>query len=160
MNFKIQGIEGVQNEIKKLNNDRMKRQEILKILRRQMKPTLAGIKAKTPIAKEPIVFRNKVYAPNNLKNSMAIKTGKSKINPTVLVGPRQGRKAKTYDGFYAWWHIYGWSPFHKRGTVPPKMIKPNDFIWEGAAPHLSVAETSMSNELKNYIGKKAKTLNL
>ena len=36
--FQILGMEGVINEIKLLSDDRMKRLEILKILRRQMKP--------------------------------------------------------------------------------------------------------------------------
>jgi hypothetical protein len=53
----IEGMDGVIGEIKKLTNDRMKRLEIIKILRRQVKPILSAVKAKTPVADEDIKFR-------------------------------------------------------------------------------------------------------
>ena len=62
----IQGIEGVVGEIKKLTSDKMKRLEIIKILRTQVKPILAAIKANTPVADEDIVYRkNNMSSDNN-----------------------------------------------------------------------------------------------
>jgi len=156
INFDIQGFEKLAKDIRVFADDKVKRKEILAVLRRQMKPILNAVKANTPVADKPIEYRGKTYAVGNLKKSIATKTAKSK-QPTVLTGPRQGKKVK-YDGFYAWWHIYGWSPFYKRGTVPPKMIKPNDFIWKAAASKISSTESGMSKELENYIAKKARTI--
>jgi hypothetical protein len=156
INFDIQGFEKLANDVKSLANDRVKKKQIVAILKRQMKPIEKAVKANTPIAKGDIVIRGKTYSPYNLQKSIATKTAKS-AQPTVMVGPRQGKKAP-YDGFYAWWHIYGWSPFYKRGSVPPKMVKPNDFIWEGAKAKINSTESGMTKELENYIGKKAKQI--
>ena len=149
MKFKIEGIEAVQREIESLSDDKMKRREILKILRRQTKPILSAVQANTPEADKVGIFKGVKYDPGNLRRSMAIKTGRSKEYPNVLVGPRQGKKAKNYDGFYAWWIQYG--------TI---YKKPNDFIWKAAAPLLDSVHTTASAETKKYIEKKIRTLNL
>ena len=152
MKFKIEGIEAVQREIESLSDDKMKRREILKILRRQAKPILSAIQANTPEADKVVTFRGVEYDPGNLRRSMAIKTGRSKDYPNVLVGPRQTKKGKTpikYDGFYAFWIQYG--------TI---YQKPNDFIWKAAAPLLDSVHTTASAETKKYIEKKIRTLNL
>jgi len=147
--FQIQGMEGVINEIKLLSDDRMKRLEILKILRRQMKPILAAVRANTPIATKIIKGRNgKVYEPENLKKSFAIKTSPIKKYPNVLMGPRKGNNAK-YDGFYAFWIEYG-----------AYDIPETNFISNAAEPLMPSVNTTMSNELEKYIYKKAQTLNL
>ena len=147
--FQIQGMEGVINEIKLLSDDRMKRLEILKILRRQMKPILAAVRANTPIATKIIKGRNgKVYEPENLKKSFAIKTSPIKKYPNVLMGPRKGNNAK-YDGFYAFWIEYG-----------AYDIPETNFISNAAEPLMPSVNTTMSNELEKYIYKKAETLNL
>ena len=147
--FQILGMEGVINEIKLLSDDRMKRLEILKILRRQMKPKLAAVRANTPIATKTIKGRNgKVYEPENLKKSFAIKTSPIKKYPNVLMGPRKGNNAK-YDGFYAFWIEYG-----------AYDIPETNFISNAAEPLMGSVNTTMSNELEKYIYKKAETLNL
>ena len=140
--IEIEGLEGVIGEIKALTNDRMKRLEIIKILRLQVKPILAAVKANTPVADEPIKFRKKTYYPENLKKSMAIKTSPSKRYPNVLIGPRKGPN-KVNDGFYAF--------FIQEGVYG---IPANDFIMEAAEPLLNSAEKTTSVELEKYIDKK------
>ena len=149
MNLNVEGIDSVINEIITISNDRMKRGEILKILRRQSKPILAAIKANTPVADGPIVGRNgKVYEAGNLKKSMAIKTSPLKNYPNVLVGPRKGARAVN-DGFYAF--------FIQEGVYG---IPKNDFIMDAARPLLNSTEKTMSVELEKYINKKIKQSNL
>jgi hypothetical protein len=149
MKFEIQGVEKVMADIKRLHGDKMKRQEILKILRRQSKPLLAAIKANTPVADKTIQGRKgQLYEPQNLKKSMAIKTSPVKNYPNVLIGPRKGERAKN-DGFYAFFIQYG------HGNVPE-----DDFIAKATSPLLSTIGTVMSSELEKYIDKKIKTLNL
>jgi hypothetical protein len=147
----IEGLEGVVNEIKSLTNDRMKRLEIIKILRLQVKPILAAVKANTPVADEDIIFRKKVYQPENLKKSMAIKTSPSKRYPNVLIGPRKGSN-KVNDGFYAFFIQYGYLWNYK--------IPENDFIGDAAGPLIGSVDSKMSFELEKYIYKKSDTLNL
>jgi len=147
----IEGLHGVIGEIKKLTNDRMKRLEIIKILRQQVKPILAAVKANTPVADEDIKFRDRVYYPENLKKSMAIKTSPSKRYPNVLIGPRKGSN-KVNDGFYAFFIQYGYLWNY---NVPK-----NDFIGDAAGPLIGSVNTKMSVELERYIYKKAEKLNL
>lgn len=144
----IDGIQDVQREIQKLADDKMKRREIIKILRRQAKPLLKAIKSNTPIAEKEIQVRDKKYAPQNLKKSMAIKTSPMKTYPNVLVGPRQGANKK-YDGFYAFFLQYG-------TTKMPK----NDFIGKAFDTVGGAVENQISNELERYVDKKAQQLNL
>ena len=149
MNLNVEGIDNVINEIIAISNDRMKRGEILKILRRQAKPILAAVKANTPVADGPIVGRNgKVYEAGNLKKSMAIKTSPLKNYPNVLVGPRKGARAVN-DGFYAF--------FIQEGVYG---IPKNDFIMDAARPLLNSTEKTMSVELEKYINKKITQSNL
>jgi hypothetical protein len=143
MNLTVEGMDEVISQIMSISNDRIKRNEILKILRRQAKPILAAVKANTPVADKPIVGRNgKIYEPENLKKSMAIKTSPLKNYPNVLVGPRKGQKASR-DGFYAF--------FIQEGVHG---IPANDFIMEAARPLLNLTEKTMSAELEKYIDKK------
>ena len=147
----IEGMDGVIGEIKALTNDRMKRLEIIKILRQQVKPILSAVKAKTPVADEDIKFRKRIYHPENLKKSMAIKTSPMKKYPNVLVGPRKGSD-KTNDGFYSFFIQYGYLWNYR--------IPANDFIGDAAGPLLGSVSTTMSVQLEKYIYKKAQTLNL
>lgn len=92
--FKIEGIEAVSNEIKSLGKDKMKRREILKILRRQADPIKSKMKQNAPESDNVIIVRGDVYYPGNLKKAIAIKTSRSKKYPNVLIGPRYGKGAK------------------------------------------------------------------
>ena len=154
MKFDIQGIEGVTNEIKSLSDDKLKRREILKVLRRQVKPILEALKQNTPIAQNDITVRNVTYSPGNLKKAMAIKTSPSKKYPNVLIGPRYGRGGKKYDGFYAWWIEYA-NGTHESNPTGGKNFIQKTLVQKGE----SVTKVA-SEQLKKYIDKKAKTLNL
>jgi hypothetical protein len=154
MKFDIQGIEGVTNEIKSLSDDKLKRREILKVLRRQVKPILEALKQNTPIAQNDITVRGTTYSPGNLKKAMAIKTSPSKKYPNVLIGPRYGRGGKKYDGFYAWWIEYA------KGTHESNPTGGKNFIQKTLLQKGDSVTKVASEQLKKYIDKKAKTLNL
>lgn len=154
MSFRLTGVQGVVTEIKLLSDDKVKRREILKILRRQCKPVLNALKQNTPIAQNNITVRNVTYSPGNLKKAMAIKTSPSKMYPNVLVGPRYGKGAKRYDGFYAWWIEYA------NGTHESNPTGGKNFIQRTWAQKKDSLHNETSAELKKYIDKKAKTLNL
>lgn len=154
MSFKIEGIQEVSNEIKLLSSDKMKRSEILKVLRRQAKPMMQAMRQNAPESDNVIVVRNDVYYPGNLKKSIAIKTSPSKKYPNVLVGPRYGKGANKYDGFYAWWIEYG-TGTHQSNPTGGKNFVQRTWIQKG-----EIMQTQASTQLKKYIDKKAKTLNL
>ena len=152
--FKIEGIEDVSNEIKSLGNDKIKRREILKILRRQAKPMMQVMRQKAPESDNAIVVGNNLYYPGNLKKSIAIKTSPSKKYPNVLVGPRYGKGAKKYDGFYAFWVDLGIGK-HKANPTGGKNFVQKTFSQTGESTY-----NQASTQLKKYIDKKAKTLKL
>jgi len=154
VSFKIEGIQEVSNEIKLLSSDKMKRSEILKVLRRQAKPMMQAMRQNAPESDNVIVVRNDVYYPGNLKKSIAIKTSPSKKYPNVLVGPRYGKGANKYDGFYAWWIEYGMGT-HQSNPTGGKNFVQRTWIQKG-----EIMQTQASTQLKKYIDKKAKTLNL
>jgi hypothetical protein len=152
--FKIEGIEAVSNEIKSLSSDKIKRREILKILRRQAKPMNAKMKQNAPESDNAIIVGDNLYYPGNLKKSIAIKTSPSKKYPNVLVGPRYGKGAKKYDGFYAFWVDLGIGK-HKSNPTGGKNFIQKTFSQTG-----EMVYNQASSQLKKYIDKKAKTLNL
>ena len=154
MSFKIEGIQEVSREIKSLGNDKMKRREILKVLRRQAKPIMQAMRQNAPESDNVIVVRNDVYYPGNLKKSIGIKTSPSKKYPNILVGPRYGRGAKKYDGFYAWWIEFG------TGTHQANPTGGKNFVEKTWRQKGESMQTQASSQLKKYIDKKSKTLNL
>lgn len=154
MSFTIEGLEGVSREIKSLSSDKMKRREILKVLRRQSKPLVQAMRQNAPVADRDIVVRGKIYSPNNLRKAIATKTSPSKKYPNVLVGPRYGRGGKKYDGFYSWWIEYG------VGTHISNPTGGKNFIQKTMQQKGESVTNQASKELKKYIDKKAKTLKL
>jgi hypothetical protein len=154
VSFKIEGIQEVSREIKSLSNDKMKRREILKVLRRQAKPMMQAMRQNAPESDNVIVVRNEVYYPGNLKKSIGIKTSPSKKYPNVLVGPKYGRGAKKYDGFYAWWIEYG------NGTHQSNPTGGKNFVQKTWRQKGVMMQTQASTQLKKYIDKKAKILKL
>ena len=121
--YDIEGFEGVALEIQSLD-DKMKRREILKILRRQMQPVVDKMKQNAPNQRtKTINVRGTDYPPQELKNSIRVKTSPSKKYPDVLVGPQYGKGARKFDGFYAWWIEYGVgkhiaNPTGKKNFIP------------------------------------------
>jgi hypothetical protein len=145
----IEGMDEVIREFKKIDNDALKRREILKLLRRQAKPLLKAVTAAAPIIESGLTKTRKkagggvaTYEPGNLKKAMAIKTSPLKNYPNVLVGFRQGVKAK-YDGYYGFFVVYGYAGKHR--------VAPNDFIWRAGKPLLPEINTKGSLEMRKYI---------
>ena len=152
--FEIEGVQNVAREIKSLSSDKMKRREILKVLRRQAKPLVETMRRNAPVADRDITIRGVTYSPNNLRKAIATKTSPSKKYPNVLVGPRYGRGANNYDGFYAWWIEYGTGTLTSNPTGAKNFVKKT---WEQKGESV---KTQASDQLKKYIDKKAKTLKL
>ena len=154
INYKIEGFEGVMLEIQSLD-DKMKRSEILKILRRQMDPVVDKMKQNAPNQRtEKINVRGTIIDPQELKNSIAVKTSPSKKYPNVLVGPRYGGGAKKHDGFYAFWIEYGVGK-HINNPTGKK-----NFIQKTYSETSNKMYNQASKELEKYIKRKAKKLNL
>jgi hypothetical protein len=153
--FDIKGFNQVALEIKSLSDDKVKRSELLKILRRQMKPVLEKMRQNAPNQRtKEIRVGDTIYPPQELKNSLAIKTSPLKHIARVLVGPRYGRGAKKHDGFYAFWIEYGVgkhinNPTGKKNFIQKTYNEMSDKIY-----------TQASAELTKYIQRKVKKLNL
>jgi len=149
--FKIEGMEGVIREIRKLP-DRAKRLEVLKILRPQVKPLKAAIKVEAdktnPEGRVYTIRGGKRVEPGNLGDSIKIFTGRNKEFPSVFIGPDMGPK-KRNDAFYAFFLQYG--------TI---YIAPNDFIDKATKSLLPGISKKISNDLKKYLERKIKRLNL
>jgi hypothetical protein len=151
---KIEGMDEVIREFKKIESDVIKRREILKLLRRQAKPLLKAVIKEAPAEKRGLTVTRTTkggetseYEPGNLKKAMAIKTSPLKNYPNVLVGFKQGDRAK-YDGYYGFFVVYGYAGKHK--------VAPNDFIWRAGKPLIPELNTKGSVEMKKYIEKMIK----
>jgi len=144
MSFQIEGMEEVIRKITSLP-DKTKRLEVLKILRRQMKPIQSAVRNATPQADKPIKFRGKIYPIGNAKKSISIFTGRNKLYPSVYVGPATGKKRK-YDAWYLYLLVYGW-----RDNRSTKQL---DYIRKTASPLLPNVTRVMTTDLKKYIDKR------
>lgn len=96
----IEGFPQLFEQIKKLGDDKSKRQEVLKVLRQVANATVTAARGNAPISRKPHLVSGartkKTIQPGALKRSIGTITGKS-ANPTILVGPR----AKgNFDGWY------------------------------------------------------------
>lgn len=115
----ISGFKELQDLIKDIGNDKVKRRESFTLLRQIAKPTLDVAKQLVPVSKKVHIARGKKIKPGTLKKSLGNITSKSK-NPTILVGPRA--KGKN-DGWYGHFvhdgvNIYrkGFKRKHKKGA--------------------------------------------
>jgi len=160
---KIEGIADVSRQITSLVDDKMKRSEILKILRRQVKPLLREVKNQTPVAQKILQVRDRKYSIGNLRDSMKIKTSKMKHYPNVLVGPKMGGKKNKEtgradgDGFYAFFIQYGYAGTRHSGA---NKIPARDFIYDAFKKVGASVERNTSKDLERYINRKIKKLNL
>jgi len=156
--LKIEGMEDLIKQITDISNDKLKRRELLKILRRQAKPLLAVIKSKVPVSDGFIQVRGKSVKRKNKKNqtgeveamnlqkSFKVQTGRSKMYPNVAVGPTRGKKKKN-DGWYAHMVLYG-----------TKYIQGDDFVKKAADQVLPALSVTASEQLQKYIVKKTKQI--
>jgi hypothetical protein len=114
--MEISGFAELSAKIKLLANDKQKRTEILKILRKVAQGTVKAARRNVPqkLKKHLVVAkRNKDYiTPEVLKKSIGVITAKSSrtTNPVVYVGPR----AKgVHKGFFGHWVEYGVNIYKK-----------------------------------------------
>ena len=105
--YEIQGFSELQRKIALLP-DRVKKREILRILRVAAKPTAAAARIQAPVGDRPHRRYSKrsgailaEYLPGNLRKSIGNITGRrgrARVNPVLYVGPRS--KGRKYDGYY------------------------------------------------------------
>ena len=106
--FEITGFKELNRKIKQLPY-KLKKREMLKVLRIVAKPTVAAARSQAPVGvkahkryskKDGAVLGR--YLPGNLKKSIGNITGKRGLgrnNAVIYVGARS--KGKKYDGYYA-----------------------------------------------------------
>lgn len=109
--------------IKALGDDRDKKAEMLKILKRQAKQVIPVMRSHQPVADKVVKYHRKdnvFYNPGNLQESNRIFTGRNKGYPTVFVGP-QAKKPEG-SGYYGFFVLHGTSG--RRAIIKGK----NDFL--------------------------------
>lgn len=144
----------LRNAIRELGDDKTKRQEVLKILRRQVKPAISRMQAIAPEAKKDVIYsrdKSVVFKPGNLKRSIKVFTGKNKQFPSVYVGPRAKGKPSG-SGYYGYFVAYG-----TKGIRAIRRGKNNFIEKTGASVGNSVLRDIGDKTLK-YIDKRAKQL--
>lgn len=113
--FEIQGFDVLRQRIERLANDRQKKAEITKILRRVAQGTVKVARRMAPISDKPHVVSGrrtkKTIQPGALRKSIGVFTSKrSGENALVYVGPR----AKgNFDGWYGHFVEYGHNIYNK-----------------------------------------------
>lgn len=117
-NIEVTGFEELKGKIKELANDKDKVKEVKLILRQVAKPTLAAIRAATPVSKKSHIARGKKIDPKNLQKSIGYIDSKAK-NPTVLLGPRAKRGN---NGFYGGM-VHGGHKIYNNSQNSKKVLK-------------------------------------
>lgn len=95
--WELEGFDELQRKLKKLP-DKIKRREVVKILRRAARDTVKEARSQAPKSKKAHVFRGgKRFEPGNLRKSIGVQVARKSRNPMIFVKPRSSGK---YDGFY------------------------------------------------------------
>jgi len=116
--IEIQGFNLLRAKIKQLP-DKVKRSELLKVLRVVAEPTVKAARGTVPVSKKPHLQSGKrtrkLIQPGNLKKSIGkIVAKRNKVDAVLVVGPRVKGK---HDGWYG--------AFVEGGTINQK---PNPFM--------------------------------
>lgn len=124
----IKGDEALQRAFEKLP-DRLKRNTLLRIQRKAMKPLISKARSKAPVSSEGVRVRylksgRRTEKPGQLKRSIKNITSRSKAVPAVIVGHEAGFRKKN-DGFYAIMLAKG-----KYGTKTGQVHSPIDDAWK------------------------------
>ena len=152
-NFKIEGFDEVINAIQQME-DRTKRNELLKIFRRQIEPAKRVMIAQSPKAKRTVKYhRDKSieYKPGNLKRAIKKFTGRSKDYPTIFTGAQA--KKPVGSGYYSW--------FIQKGTNRTdgrSITKKNDYVERADGLVSAIMGDKASGEVYKYLRRKAKNL--
>lgn len=117
--FEIEGFDKLNAKIKQLP-DKVKKREMLKVLRQVAKPTVAAARSQAPVGTRRHKRYSRrdgsvlgVYDPGNLKKSIGNITGRrgrARTNAVLYVGPRS--KGRKYDGYYGAM-VHGGTKFQK-----------------------------------------------
>jgi HK97 gp10 family phage protein len=149
----LDGFDAFLEAVKKMP-DQMKVSTMKGIIKQNMKPIAAAIKARTPVRtgqKSAIIRRRKDGSistssmPGNLRASINVKTFSKGKDLTGYAGIQKGKN----DGWYGF--------FVERGT---RSIPKKPFIAPAAAITIPIAADNLTTDIKNYIVKNAKKLNL
>lgn len=145
----IEGFEELRRKISLLGNDRLKRREMLKLLRQSSKATVKAARAQAPVSQAQHVISGKrtrkVINPGQLKKSIGNITGRSKDRPTIYVGPRT--KGKRWDGFYG--------AFVHGGT---KTQRPNEFMTRAYRQTRGQVTAETEKQVARYVQKQINKL--
>lgn len=105
--FEIKGFDTLRAKVKQLP-DKLKKREMLRILRIVAKPTVSAARQEAPVGDRVHKRYSRrdgrvlgVYNPGNLRKSIGNITGKKglgRVNAVLYVGPRS--KGRKYDGYY------------------------------------------------------------
>ena len=96
--FEVKGFDQLQKKLKSLP-DKVKKKEVVRVLRKSAKDTISAARREAPQSKKPHTLKGgKVIQPGNTKKSIKFQVMRRAKNPGGIVGPRSLGK---YDGFYA-----------------------------------------------------------
>ncbi len=161
-NIKIEGLDKLFKELKNLP-DKLKRKELLKILRTSARPTLNTAKANL----KRIMSQTKGRYPawyktsGNLVKSLGLITGKNMENPTILVGARVKGGNK---GFHAHFLELGTVKRKKKGKGFKRKketytgsnlgyVKPQPFLRPAYDAHKQMAAKELEQSIAKYLQK-------
>jgi HK97 gp10 family phage protein len=124
----ITGFPQLIEKIKTLANDKQKKTEILKILRRVAAGTVQVARREAPVSDKPHLVSGKrtrkVIQPGALKKAIGViqgKRGAAKENPTIYVGPRaKGNNDGWYGNFVEYGHNIYKKGFKRKHSVSGK----------------------------------------
>jgi len=108
----ITGFEELQRKIQLLGNDRKKRTEILKILRKVAQATVKAMRREAPVHKRKTLYarHGKKQDRGTLQKSIGTITGKDPVNAKLYVG---ARAKGSNDGYFGSWVNDGHRIFNK-----------------------------------------------
>lgn len=153
ISFEIEGWDTVIKAIQELGDDRTKRREVLKILRRQAAPTKRVMTKAAPVEKNNRSIKyhrdnSIVYKAGNLRRSMKIFTGSNKEYPSVYVGA-QAKKPQG-SGYYSYFIQYGTNRGDGRSIT-----EKNNYVERADRISSRIVGDKATAELEKYIKRKA-----
>lgn len=139
MSSKIYNIEGFKELRQKIKGlpDKVKKREVVKILRQAAKSTLTAARSESPVSKR----NSTVHPRENLKKSIKIRTLTRAKMPMVVVGPASRGKN---DGFYG--RLFVIPGFTNKGGTP---VAANPFM----ARAEKISKRAVSNESVSKVEK-------
>ena len=125
----VTGFAELQRKLMLIANDRRKRSEILKVLRKVASGTVRVARRNAPKSDKPHLISGsrtrRIIQPGNLRKSIGTITGRSE-NPTVYVGPRaKGNNLGFYGHFIEYGHNTYKKGFKRKRSSSAKALRHN-----------------------------------